>query len=697
MPDIELEDGTRFEVDDAFLTLPEAEQQSVLQQMISSQKPLGPVEKFGLEGVDLSRLSGSQRRELIREGVPISSTPASDPGQILTRGLSLGGVDELQGGFAGAGQFLANRAGDVASAITGNPADPNRRTAGEAFSDTQQLAALEAQQFGQRAPVRNIGGQFVGGALLGGPATSKAIQGGKSLLDVGVRGAKVAAPFGAAAGALSDGGPLERTLNAGVGTAVAIGAGFGLPFVAAGVSNALASRTGQAVTGVVTRTAAKIDNAIFKTIRNRLARDVPGGKREAQRQLIEWRKRGSNPEELLDLGGENMRVFMTEIASENPEKALQMANKFKAAQAATVKREARGLVKGVDPQDAVDAVKVAKRAQAEPLYRAAYDAEIPVDVYNNQLRELLAIDGVKAGANRANKLLTGDIAEAIGRGDRALVRELRSTKQLVENWRNGKEVVLDTRAIDYITRGLRSIEKTQRRSAGDVARATGNVARTIRDRLKEINPAFDEATSVFSSNQRAEDVFELGTEIFKKSSRRVAEEVSDLSPVDREMYQLGIADAVEQKLLQTRDKGNKASFLNSEDVRRRFQAAFRGSDDEIEAFIDFVRLSEGRFERVSGIQRSAGSPTQSNQEGARAVQGEIRKALKKPRTALKRGFDAVIDAPLANQDRRVSEALGEILFGDRLLPVPPAAPPFNSQAAALTGPVIPGIAGALGQ
>lgn len=648
-------------------------------------------QKFDLEGLDLSRLNRSERNELIRSGVPVSATPASDPAQTLLRGLMLGGQDELQGVGAGSAQFLANRFGDARSAITGQPVDPNRRTAGEAFSDTQQLALLEAQQFGRRAPLQNFAGEFLGGSALGGPIASKAIGGAKSLVDAGVRSAKAAAPFGVVAGALSDGSLAERGGNAAIGGIAAGGLGFGLPFVATGVSNVLASRVGQAASGTLERAATKIDNAVFKVVRNRLARDV-GSKREASKQLADWKKRGSRDEELLDLGGENMRVFMTELAAENPEKALQMANRFKAAQAESLGRETRRLVRNVDPDETIEAVRIAKRIQSEPRYNEAYRVEIPVDVYNAQFRELLAIDGVKAGANRANKLLAGDIAEAVGRRDRELARDLRSTKQLVENWRQGKEVVLDTRAMDYITRGLRSLEKTQRRSAPDVARATGNVARTIRDRLKQANPAFEDATAFFSNHQRAEDVFELGTEIFKKPSRRVAEEVAGLSDVDREMYQLGISDAVQEKLLQTRDKGNKASFLNSEDLRLRFQAAFRGSDDEIESFIEFVRLSEGRFERVGSIQRAAGAQTQPRQEGAQAVRGEITRALQSPRTTLRRAAEAAIDAPTAAQNKKVSEALGEILFGDDVLPVPRQVE-FSPRPAAFAAPLAPGLVG----
>ncbi|MEL6364304.1 MAG: hypothetical protein AAFR11_05640 [Pseudomonadota bacterium] len=620
-----------------------------------------PIARFGLESVDLAALTGEQREQLLAAGVPIPRyAPGFDTSAL--RGVTFGGLDEIEGAASAAGQFVANRAGDVRAAVTGQPVDPERRTAGEAFRDTQQLSDLQARQNREARPLRAAGGELLGGLVAGGPAAKGVVQGARTFAGAVGRASGAGAGFGAAAGALeAQGGAAERASGALAGAAVGGALGAGLAGLGGGVSRFLQARAAGSK-------AASIDKTGFEIMRNFLADDL-GSRNKAEAALRKWQSSGAEPADLLDLGGPGFRTFLRDVAQDNNAKATSVVNRIVTAQADDLRGRAREMVRGVNPKQAIEAAKLQKRVLSGPAYERAYAVEIDPGYFRSEIAPELTTSTMRSSMRKA-------IAMAADEGDR-------TTAQLLRNAVNDNATTLNVKGLDYVKRGLDDVIGRTKRAGGQTRTLVAAKNRLL-DRVDNVAPEYRDARNVFAGFAEVEDAFDQGADIFKMDAEEVADLVRGMNDSEKEFFRLGIARGIERRILATRDPRNKATFVNSEELRDRFRAAFGDDPAAVEDFIDYVKRSETQFLRAKEILPSNNSQTQPRQvirEKVRGAAGKATDFATNPRGFVSSQVRRVTEEPGERQIRAVYEAMGEMLFDGRQQTQRAALPAFNANQA----------------
>ena len=534
-------------------------------------------------------------------------------------------------------------------------------------------------------PVAFNAGQIAGGLGTGGAgvrAAAGAARGGSRV----VRGALAGGGQGAVAGfGFAEGNAQERALPAAAGGATGFFLGGALTKVAGSVGNFItARRAGKVVP--------EADKRAFEVFRDTLATDLRqrGQSRQAARnsaeaELRRFFSKGAKPEDAVNLGGENIRFLVRELASQQPEAALQLHNKVAASQATKLGEAARKL-SGGSIKESRKQIQLIKEVQARPAYENAYAVEIPKEVYDASIRDIILRPSVQSAVRKA-------ATKAADEGFADTAQQLRNAL------RSGSEEIIDTRGLDFVKRALDDRIRTSRTNAPDNARIFTSLKNQIVDAVDDVNPAYREARNLWAGASAAEDSIEAGKDIFKISSTELQDQFTRLTDSEKEFFRLGVADAVRSRINSTRDARNKAAFLTSEEIRGRFRIAFEGKADEIEQFIELVQRSERQLGRLKSVQASSGSQSELRERSAKAFSGEIRRAGNAVADSVRNPIGVpgrIVDAVNNRADQEVSEILADVFFsGPNRLNQAATAIPQGTPQLQLPPPGVGGVVGTI--
>ena len=443
----------------------------------------------------------------------------------------------------------------------------------------------------------------VGGAIEGGLAAAGAAEGGVGeRLDDAAIGATAGGVLGGVGSRIIKAGPRVGGAVVGGGTGAVLddegvpleGAAAGAALGAAG--GAGAARLGRRAVDKVFGGASNILPTADETAGTRLATaleregvglsDLAGFADEAvPGQTVmdigepggPLARLGRTVEALPSSGGRQVREFLTERAEGAPTRIKE-----------ALQRDTRLTFE--DAVQTADDLARTKRANAAPLYDAAYAREVPIEA----VAEELQIPAFQEAYSRGLRIAATEGVE---------IPETLTTSVPVQ-------------AVDYMKRGLDDLIDSRMRAGGlgrNEARVLRNRLRDMLGRVDEAVPEYAAARAQYAGDAAVESAFtEARDQFMRLDPREVAARLAELSPSEAEFYRRGALDAVRSRLERSADGRDLSRVVagNSE-MRARVRNLFT-SEEDFAAFInamDAERTFKGTQNTVLG-----GSPTARIQE-----------------------------------------------------------------------------------
>lgn len=523
MPVLNIE-GRRVRVDDNFTSLsPEAQQATV--DEIAGSLGLKGQERLG-EGV-----AGQKGdRERVATEAPMGALGASNQG--LLQGMTLGFGDELM-----AGAFA------IPEAIRGGVG------IGEGYNRALEREREQLNRAREAAPVSTAAGELAGaigtGAAAGAGGLTMSGRLGTGLAGRSAAAATEGAAFGGLYGAgAAQGGAGERLSGAGEGALYGGAIGGAFPAAAAlTVGGARAARNAvQPVTETISNRVMPQDRAASLVSRAFEADRVPmsqAGDRLRQMNTVA-------PDGVMaDVGGSNVRDLAraaVNIGGPAREKVLEDVTEraLKTPQrVADVLGETLGNPSALGQTTA--RIAATRERVASPIYEAAFNAKKPVNVSG----VVAAIDReVAPGVNR----MAQPMADLRPDGITATLGRLRGFFQTASNQR------VDLRSLHRVKMEIDDMISSAKRSGDNMkARALLGVQRQLVNAMEKASPAYRKARGIYSSTHEMEDALEIGRNAFRSSPDEMKAALAEMTPGEKEMARIGLADAIRDRIAGQRD------------------------------------------------------------------------------------------------------------------------------------------------
>lgn len=154
-----------------------------------------------------------------------------------------------------------------------------------------------------------------------------------------------------------------------------------------------------------------------------------------------------------------------------------------------------------------------------------------------------------------------------------------------------------------------------RAGRGNQASRLRALDRQLRDYLKEVSPAFREASQIWRSARMDEDALEAGRRVFTTDPEDLAEMATDFSESERAHFVAGVARAFREKIRGASETGDATRRLASNNLRDRLRAAIGDDAESVIAMLDDeARLASNE----NALNPFVGSQTSPLQQGAQA-------------------------------------------------------------------------------
>ena len=452
----------------------------------------------------------------------------------------------------------------------------------EAQGYEERLAAERARDVQIPSEVA-IPGQIagaVGAGLAAAPlAAARGAMAAPSLARIAGRGAVAGAAGGGLAGAgAAEGGLTERASGA------ATGAGLG----------ALTGGVAGPATAVVARLAGRLRARLTQpgmTAAKRRALQKVATALEAEEitpEMAQARLRRMGEEGVLaDIGTEAGPLQgLARAAGQAPGPGRTIAQRNLLGRTRRQTRRVRGLIRrlvsGEKAADVSEGVINQRSAAAGPAYDRAFAAQPQGGLASSDIQRLLQNPTVKSAIARWRRI----DPRAEGVADNNL------------------------EALDQAYKFIGGQAQAVRRSGDNVRANSMNELRAqLRQAIVEEVPEYADALDAFSSRAALLDALEEGRQILNRPPSEISRFIANLDEGEREMFQVGIADALTDRLSRVTEQGDVTKRLFGNDrIREQIRAAF----PDRQTFRDFTRgmIREARMARTARIATpSAGSQT----------------------------------------------------------------------------------------
>jgi hypothetical protein len=490
---------------------------------------------------------------LLPQGFQIESAPAPDT-SLAMRSLPEGFTIEPPSFLSSAKDVAHNIATGAVRGVAGGldkvysmigpeygGNDPGTKLADLFFKHV--MTPYEPQGFGEKLVQAGAGGAALG--ALGGPgaALAGAAGGVGSAIGGPIGSTLLPAPYGEAAGEA-------------VGGLVGGGAAGLAGRVATPIAEAAARQISPAA---VTRQAAS-------KLSQRITQDAEAGGVTAGD--IQSELSGTNkPLTLMDVGGENVKGAAGNVAR-TPGPGREVMSKFLNERDAGAGPRLIGdisdeLSNGGTAFATGRALSAQRQTAAAPLYGKAYMAPAlnpDTIAAGGALDNLMKRPSMPAAANNALA-----IAKEEGRSPTSLGLTFDADGNVkfegVPSWQT----------LDYVKRGLDDVldgyrdKTTGRLVLDEKGRAINNTRQDFLDFLDQNNPAYASARAAWSGPSQSMSAIKQGQGIFNRGPEQIAEDLSRLSPGDRDFYRLGAANALRDRIAKTSSGGNEANRIIGND------------------------------------------------------------------------------------------------------------------------------------
>lgn len=549
-------EGRKVKVDDAFLSMPPEQQQQQVEEIasqlgVSAAAPEQPQTdpKVQEVGDQLARTSENffNKNDGVARNLDSAVLGSKD---MLTFGLD----DEISGGiqsFLGAidpfndgDSYESNLRRERAFRTQREAMDPNATLTGKVLGGLASARALSS-----------VNAPYMAALPAEASLAAKAAQSAKA-------GALYSGLYGFGTGTDPESRLSEAAKQAGTGALI----GGAIPVVASGVK-AVAKPVVDAVKARV-NPGAYADQKIVERLSKAGVTTEQATAKMSRNPGLSLADSGGEPTRNLlrtaaNIPGKAQQTIQTRLAL----RQMQQGDRIKSAIRQTL----------ADPDGyltAKDEIAETASRLARPLYEEAYRTPVP---FTQSLESILETPAGRRALQQA---------EALAANEQQPFRQffVNMTDETTGTIRR----VPDARGWDYIKRGFDDVIQAEK--AGTFGQ-TNNQARIITDlknrMLREIdaaNPAYREARRIWSSQAGMDDALEAGRIAIKQSPEATRRALADMSEAERQMFRVGMADAIRDRIGSSNVTHNALlKFFSSKDQLANLRAAF-ASDEQFAAF-----------------------------------------------------------------------------------------------------------------
>lgn len=571
-----------------------------------------------------------------------------------------------QGLTAGFGDEAVSAARGLTSALTGGSFADSYNLAQEA--QRQQLAQQQAEH-----PVLSTVGQ-VAGAVAQAPLF-RALTPATGSLPLAARmgiGAGIGGAYGGAQGFGSGSGAQDRLQRAGEGALYGTAIGGAVPAVAEG-ARAIANKV--------------LDYASVNRALQQLGIGRPAGDAVMRAMAADDAFSGSGAANIAAAGPQGMLVDAGPTARGALDAATQTGGP--AARIARQAVDQRGAQASADLQAALNAalgspqgveaatagIRQGSQAARSAAYNAAYGT--PIDYSAPLARDL------EAALKRVP-------ADAIARANRLMQLEGAQSQQIMASIGDNGAVSFtrmpDVRQLDYITRGLRSLAETGEEAGKlggrtDFSSAYTQLARDIRDPLRQLVPQYGQALETAADPIARVQAVRLGAEMLKPNMGRdeVQMAVKGMTGPELQAVQQGIRSHIDDLMANVRAAASDPNQDAREAIAALTRLNSRAVTEKLSTVLDpadAATLSKEIGQATKAAELYAGMARNSATYGRMAV-AEANKQLQEP---------GLVGSALEGKPLQATQRGLQFLFGRTPQDKVAAADEMNRQIAeVLTG------------
>lgn len=262
----------------------------------------------------------------------------------------------------------------------------------------------------------------------------------------------------------------------------------------------------------------------------------------------------------------------------------------------------------------LEAIKTKAKTEAQPAYDAAYSALTKVndDQINQALDRAVSAGDWPVLASEARKLAAYE-GKKLGNID--VTGTIRS---------------FSTQDLDYMTRALRNLgQGTEGMGAFGNKTPLGamraNTAGSIRDRLKELNPKFAEATQNYADDIALHGAAETGKQanLFGSNWKQAVSDYADLSSNEKLAWRIGQAENLQSMI--ANNPGAALSRFNSPQFAKAMRTFY--SPEEYDALLSNVQQAAKGNKQVQQITGNSRTATRALQQASDQADNGLSESL----------------------------------------------------------------------
>lgn len=360
-----------------------------------------------------------------------------------------------------------------------------------------------------------------------------------------------------------------------------------------------------------------IQDAGVQKVLQRIAADQKAGGPSAQDAVdaVNAARAAGKPMSLADVGGENVKGLAGAVARQPGESRAVATTALEGRDQGAGLRISQDISSGISsgklPQT-LNALMDVRSANAAPLYTQAFQAN--KNVVSPEVDKILETPaGQKAFSYAVRRMQ--NLRTYVGIPDKDIAEQMAESGQ-VAPWKGGVASGLKLQTLDFVKRGLddqigaaqRTGEMSEARDLTSLKQQFVNeldkadvTARAGPNSFKPEGGLYKQARAAYSGPSQSIDALEAGQQILRKTPDEIHQEMTVLSPSDREFYRLGAANKLKEIVAKTGANGDEArKIVGNSYVRSQLRPLF-DSDDEFNRFVESVAHETTMFRTAQKV------------------------------------------------------------------------------------------------
>jgi len=468
------------------------------------------------------------------------------------QGATLGLSDELRGVAAGVGAML-----------------PGGRSPGEAYSAARDAERRALQRFGQARPAASLAAEVGGGLAtgIGGAARTGILKGAQTLGQLLRRGAAVGAAEGGIAGfGYAQGGPAERAIGTGMGSAF----------------------------GAATSAAVPAAQAVYRGLRPSAASVLRNQAPMMPESQMRARLAEMGPEATLADVTPGMQTIANATTARLTS-AQNLVDRLEERSKGKVGRIVQAVTKdmgGIDQAaDTVEELKAIRKQTAGPLYEQALNSAPAPSLRLERLLDDPDIAKIwrRVKTSGARQELMGELG-----GDAAALtaEEIQRAAPSMRGWH-----FIQSRLGDEVRRLQRSTEVD-----ATTVRELTQLRNVILGELDQL-PNYAQARQIYGSAMGAEEAQKLGEQLLEMPLSKAKAAIGALDTGDLTFARVGLGAKIEDMLTKGLKEGSVGRQVRSEGFEQKLRMLFPDNPaaaDDFLSVIDREMDFQETFRRIQG-------------------------------------------------------------------------------------------------